>query len=328
MQVMDMHLEMKFYCTGSGFEPPASLPVDLAQLCKSVYGGLPWYERGVTPPLLNLAAGSEPGGLLLAYKGPDLVAAHGYREMETKIRLTSWGPAVLPGHEPLSQDLISYLMERGRALGKERVVYVLVGEPGGKDAEPYLQVHEKAGLRPVMRRLDMEAPLAGITVHAFYEPPAVRWEPVDADGMDAFLPLYGEVFTTSDSPLAASWARDLEDRRWWFEQLMRGEDDKPVPGGWLTLKINEEPVGLLIMTEKSRSVVQISDLGILERQRGRRLGWLIMSKAVEIAREASYRTVSLGVEIENRVAIGLYEASGFHAVSRTSVFLHYFNEAK
>jgi len=43
-----------------------------------------------------------------------------------------------------------------------------------------------------------------------------------------------------------------------------------------------------------------------------------------VAKREGATTIDLGVEIENRVAIALYEAAGFQTVARTAVLLKYF----
>jgi len=58
--------------------------------------------------------------------------------------------------------------------------------------------------------------------------------------------------------------------------------------------------------------------------RGKRLSWLLLARAVEVAKREGATTIDLGVEIENRVAIALYEAAGFQTVARTAVLLKYF----
>lgn len=253
-----------------------------------------------------------------------IVAAHGFRDMETKIRLASWGPALLPGHDDKAPILIRRLLEHGKRLGKDRAVVVLRGRPDGEDVRWYVDQHQSAGIKPIMTRLDMEARIDDMRCRQVPEPEGAAWHDISISNLDDFLPLYGEVFKTSESPLARSWAQDITRRRWWFEQVAEGQEGDLIPGGWVTLSIGGEPVGILLVTKESRTRANISDLGLVERARGKQLGWVLINRAVSLARREGADTMCLGVEVENRVAISFYEAAGFRAASRTTVLLKRF----
>ncbi|MDP2857726.1 MAG: GNAT family N-acetyltransferase [Bacillota bacterium] len=315
---------MRFFETGPEARVTPGIRQDLERLCSAVYSGLPWYERTAACPLLDQIDRGQKGGVAYVQQDGRIVASHGYQEMDTKIRLLSWGPACEPGHEGAVQPLIADLMERGRALGKERVVVVLTGEPGGQDTRWYVEEHCRAGIPVIMTRLDMEAPLDQVRLCHVPQPDGAVWQGIDTSKLDEFLPLYKKVFSTSESPLTRSWAKNIEERRWWFEQMAQGEDGELVPDGWATLAIGGERAGFVMLAMKSPTVAHISDLGLVTSARGKRLGWFLMARAVEVARRAGATTIELGVEIENRVAISLYETAGFRTVARTVVLLRYF----
>ena len=317
---MDDHV---FLETGPEAKVAPQVRSDLERLCAAAYSALPWYRHGDTPPLVEQVDGHEKGGICYITGAGRIVAAHGFREMESKIRLTSWGPACEPCHETKAEPLILSLLERGRMLGKERVVVVLRGKPGGEDARWYIEQHRNAGIPVIMTRLDMEVDIDQIGLRDVPEPAGAVWEPVDMSRLDDFLPLYGEVFATSDSPLTRSWAKKIEERQWWFEQMAQGEEGEIVPGGWATLVISGERTGFVMLTMETRTTAHISDLGLVETARGKHLGWLLMARAAAMAKKAGATRLNLGVEIENRVAIALYEAAGFRTVSRTAVLLKY-----
>ena len=319
-----MATAVHFFETGPEASVAPEIRHDLERLCRAVYSGPPWHERMTAPPLLEQIDRGQKGGITYVRQDGRIVASHGYREMDTKIRLLSWGPACEPGHQDKAQPLIADLVERGRALGKERVVVVLTGEPGGQDTRWYVEEHRRAGIPVIMTRLDMEAHLDQVTLRDGPRPEGAAWHEIDTSKLKEFLPLYGEVFSTSESPFTRSWAQKIEERRWWFEQMAQGEDGELVPGGWATLTIDGERAGFMMLAMKSPTVAHISDLGLVTSARGKRLSWLLLARAVEVAKREGATTIDLGVEIENRVAIALYEAAGFQTVARTAVLLKYF----
>jgi len=321
--VIFLDFGVRSFETGPDVSVAPEVRRNLEHLCEVAYPALPWYGRGVPPPLLQQVDKHEKGGICFVAGAGRIVAAHGFHEMETKNRLTSWGPACEPGHEVLARPLIQDLLERGRVLGKERVVVVLRGEPGGEDARWYIEQHSNAGIPVIMTRLDMEADVTQVKLRDIPEPAGSVWQPVDVSKLDEFLPLYGEVFATSESPLTRSWAQRIEERWWWFEQMAQGEEGELVPGGWATLIINGKPAGFVLLTMEDSRTAHISDLGLVHAARGRHLGWVLMARAVAMAKKAGATRLGLGVEIENRVAIRLYEAAGFRTASRTTVLLKY-----
>ncbi len=326
--VIFLALPICFLETGPAVSVTPDVRRDLERLCAAAYSALPWYGRGVTPPLIQLVDKHEKGGVCFVAESGRIVAAHGFCEMETKNRFLSWGPACEPGHEAKAQPLIQDLLDRGRALGKERIVVVLRGEPGGEDTRWYVEQHRNAGIPLIMTRLDMRADIDSVTLRDVPEPPGSVWQPIDLSKLEEFLPLYGEVFATSDSPLTKSWAQRIEERRWWFEQMAQGEEGELVPGGWATLVINGRTAGFVLLTMEDASTAHISDLGLVDEVRGRHLGWVLMARAVALAKKAGATRLSLGVEIQNRVAISLYEAAGFKTPSRTAVLLRYLDAGK
>jgi ribosomal protein S18 acetylase RimI-like enzyme len=58
-------------------------------------------------------------------------------------------------------------------------------------------------------------------------------------------------------------------------------------------------------------------IGVVESERGRSVGSMLMSQLVELARRAGVRAISLTTGLFNEAALRLYEAHGF-----TKVFRH------
>ena len=64
-------------------------------------------------------------------------------------------------------------------------------------------------------------------------------------------------------------------------------------------------------TEMKRDAIELTYIGVAANQRGKGLGKDLLSRFVEMSREAGYRSVVLSVEKDNEAAIALYQKAGF-----------------
>ncbi len=101
-----------------------------------------------------------------------------------------------------------------------------------------------------------------------------------------------------------------------------------VPDRWRLGQVPGEPhaAAILMLSEvPDRDVWEIVYLGLTPAARGRGLGRQIIAHALELARPHASR-LELAVDIRNRPATRLYDATGFVVFDRRSVHLAVFPE--
>jgi GNAT superfamily N-acetyltransferase len=91
---------------------------------------------------------------------------------------------------------------------------------------------------------------------------------------------------------------------------------------WHTIEVSGEPVGVLLFDQGPESaLLELSYLGLIPSARGRGLGTLALSFALEIARGCGYHAISVSVDARNEPALRLYRRHVFVETERRDVFL-------
>lgn len=88
-------------------------------------------------------------------------------------------------------------------------------------------------------------------------------------------------------------------------------DGQPIGAAWIRFFHDDE------LSPIDDPGVAVLAIGVVESERGRSVGSMLMSQLVELARRAGVRAISLTTGLFNEAALRLYEAHGF-----TKVFRH------
>jgi GNAT superfamily N-acetyltransferase len=87
-------------------------------------------------------------------------------------------------------------------------------------------------------------------------------------------------------------------------------DGQPIAAAWIRFFHDDE------LSPIDDPGVAVLAIGVVESERGRRVGSMLMSQLVELARRAGVRAISLTTGLFNETALRLYEAHGFTEVLR------------
>jgi ribosomal protein S18 acetylase RimI-like enzyme len=91
---------------------------------------------------------------------------------------------------------------------------------------------------------------------------------------------------------------------------------------WWLMSQEDRPAGVLLLTPVPEvNALDISYLGIVPEFRGRRLGWVVTAKAIDVARCVGAAQVTLAVDCRNTPAWNMYIEMGFEAQERREVYL-------
>jgi mycothiol synthase len=132
--------------------------------------------------------------------------------------------------------------------------------------------------------------------------------------------LAGSYEGTLDCP-ELSGARSVE------EVLAGYRASKGGPAPWWLVWADEEPAGVVIMTELPEGPAwDLSYLGVLPRWRRHGLGRMAAGRAVRATHAAGAVRMVLAVDERNDPARRLYETLGFIETEVRNVFLHFFTE--
>ncbi|HUU82129.1 MAG TPA: GNAT family N-acetyltransferase [Phycisphaerae bacterium] len=94
------------------------------------------------------------------------------------------------------------------------------------------------------------------------------------------------------------------------------------PNHWLLLKIGGRPVGVLLLAGvPDRNAFEVVYVGVVPEARGRRIGDLLLDRAVDICRRNGNADLTLAVDGNNEPALRLYRRWRFREVSRRQAWI-------
>jgi ribosomal protein S18 acetylase RimI-like enzyme len=109
-----------------------------------------------------------------------------------------------------------------------------------------------------------------------------------------------------------------------LDEILEGHRAQGVydPARWLLALEEEQPVGVLILTELTDvRAWEVAYLGIVPEARRRGLGRSMMARAVVEARSAEVTQLMVSVDARNHPARKLYRRLGFESYDRREVYL-------
>ncbi|MCA9126437.1 MAG: GNAT family N-acetyltransferase [Planctomycetales bacterium] len=90
---------------------------------------------------------------------------------------------------------------------------------------------------------------------------------------------------------------------------------------WYVILIHQQLAGCLLMMEHPRGIMELAYLGIVPSHRGRNLGSILMSKAIEISRAANAQYLVAAADKDNWPVLSIYQRFGFGEVKSLDVWL-------
>jgi len=174
-----------------------------------------------------------------------------------------------------------------------------------------------AGFRPLTDLMYLSR-LAHTVVPAIPPVAGVSWLEYDAARHELFKSIIADTYSGSlDCPELEN-LRDMEDVVCGHKAA--GQFD---PRWWKLLCVDDQPAGALLLSPLTQGdTMELTYMGICPAMRGRGLGGLVLSEAIQCGRACGRSAIMLAVDCRNHFACRMYESFGFTEVFRRSaVFL-------
>jgi len=122
----------------------------------------------------------------------------------------------------------------------------------------------------------------------------------------------------------------LEERNGYLELLLLADESVEVVKGYINegdmyvVHSNEEIIGIVLMMIQSSTVIELKNLAVVSRHRGKGIGQQIIEKLVQIYKEKSYKKMVVGTANSSIANLYFYQKAGFRMTSiKKDFFLNY-----
>jgi len=228
------------------------------------------------------------------------------------------GMLVLPalgssaGDEAALSDALRCVVQAGRARGLALLQAILEAD----DAQTG-RLLSQLGFRHLAKLLYMERPCSGAMMRTASDG-RTRWYVYTERHHQEFIRTIAATYQGSLDCPGLTGLREMEEII--ESHKATGEHD---PALWFLAVKQGQPVGVLLLASVSwQSAVEIVYMGVVADQRGKGLGTVLLSKAVEVAGGAGAKCLILAVDAENAPALRIYQRAGFNVVAERHAWMH------
>lgn len=177
-------------------------------------------------------------------------------------------------------------------------------------------VLESCGFREITRLIYLERMLASRVAAAPQIP--LRWQPFSAEVQPMFEETLRQTYIDSrDCP-------ELTNLRPMSDVIAAHQASGPFDGNlWEIATHGRAAVGCVLVSRlEPAGLCELTYVGVTPSYRGRGLGATLVGRAIDLARDAKARTLTLAVDARNAPARRLYEQLRFRTLSERDTFLY------
>ena len=82
---------------------------------------------------------------------------------------------------------------------------------------------------------------------------------------------------------------------------------------WSLLSIKNEPAGVCLLSPlPTQGSIELTYMGVVPKYRGRKLGRIMLNRALSLSAIDGYKLMSLAVDSNNHFAWNIYKTTGFN----------------
>ncbi|MBU7013944.1 MAG: GNAT family N-acetyltransferase [Theionarchaea archaeon] len=235
------------------------------------------------------------------------------------VLMGDWHPIVFPGDKEgeTAARLIEESIEYTRREKRERLEVALSGitEKNSHLFTKQKEWYESQGMGKVSEEISMECVLTGSLDDVEF-PEDVNLKLLTEIDNDKIYPYFNETFLASRNML---WLDQTAEQQrvtfdYWFSR------SRPLNEKASIILMSDQQVIGFSVSRPTAEGVYLEPFGIHPEYRKRGLGRALLLHSMKIVAQQGLKTMSLGVDIENRPACQLYRSAGFKELHRNVVY--------